>query len=117
MSLPEPLSFARDWQAAWNSHDLDRVLARYTDDIRFRSSKAQTLVGRGLIEGKDALRDYWRQALEAQPTLAFRVQDVFGGYQMIVITYLNHRDVLAAETLYFNEEGLVYRAAASHRDI
>lgn len=33
---------------------------------------------------------------------------------MMVITYENHRGVLAAETLYFGADGLVTQAAACH---
>ncbi len=58
---------------------------------------------------------YWSAALKRQPDLQFRVQDVFEGHKMLVISYLNHRGVLAAETLYFDEAGLVYQAAACHR--
>ncbi|MDW3222610.1 MAG: nuclear transport factor 2 family protein [Paracoccaceae bacterium] len=113
--MTDALQFARDWEAGWNSHDLDRILSHYHADISFQSRKAQALTGTGLINGHTALRAYWAAALQAQPQLAFRVQDVFEGYEMIVISYLNHRDVLAAETLYFDEDGLVIRAAACHR--
>lgn len=108
-------AFAKEWEAGWNSHDLDRILSHYSEDIVFHSRKAQTVTGSGILEGRDALRAYWSEALAAQPELTFRVQDVFEGYHMMVISYLNHRDVLAAETFYFNPDGLVMRAAACHR--
>lgn len=107
--------FAKDWEAAWNSHDLDWIMAHYTDEIVFRSRKAVPLVGTGELQGKTALRAYWQAALERQPDLHFTVQDVFEGHQMLVISYTNHRGVLATETLYFNDGGLVYQAAACHR--
>jgi ketosteroid isomerase-like protein len=34
-------AFAEDWIAAWNAHDLDRVLSHYADDIVFLSPIAQ----------------------------------------------------------------------------
>jgi hypothetical protein len=108
-------AFAEAWQQAWNSHDIDRIICHYRDDIVFRSRKAIPLVGQGEIFGKEALKVYWSAALKRQPDLQFRVQDVFEGHKMIVISYLNHRGVLAAETLYFDEAGLVYQAAACHR--
>ena len=108
--------FAADWAAAWNSHDLTRIMAHYRDDIRFNSRKAVALVGTGLLNGKAALRDYWTRALTRQPDLHFTVVDVFAGHDMCVITYRNHRNVLAAETLHFDENGLVYAASACHRD-
>ncbi|MEP5151691.1 nuclear transport factor 2 family protein [Planktotalea sp.] len=111
------LAFAKSWEEGWNSHDLDRILLHYRDDICFRSRKAQALVGSGELNGKAALRDYWAKALERQPELKFDVQDVFEGHNMMVITYRNHHDVLAAETLYFDGDGMVYRASACHADI
>ena len=37
------------------------------------------------------------------------------GHEMLVISYLNHHDVLASETLYFDKKGLVFQAVACHR--
>lgn len=108
-------AFAKAWEAAWNSHDLDRILAHYSDDVVFRSHKAVRLVGSGELRGKAALRDYWRRALIAQPDLSFVVVNVLHGHGMLVITYQNHRDVLAAETLRFGPDSLVVEASACHR--
>ncbi len=33
MDLEEARGFAEHWIAAWNSHDIDAVLAHYTDDF------------------------------------------------------------------------------------
>ena len=107
--------FARDWEAGWNSHDLDRIMAHYHEDIVFRSKKAVPLVGTGALEGKAALRDYWARALERQPDLRFEVLNVFEGHEMCVITYRNQRGVLAAETLRFDESGIAIEASACHR--
>ena len=30
--------FAKEWVAAWNSHDLERVLEHYEDDFEIRGS-------------------------------------------------------------------------------
>lgn len=108
------IGFAKDWEAGWNSHDLDRILSHYRDDVVFRSEKALALVGDGEVRGRAALRDYWQRALDRQPDLRFEVQDVFQGHDMMVITYRNHRGVLAAETLYFDTADKVYQAAACH---
>lgn len=111
----DPKVFAESWECGWNSHDLDVILSHYRDDVVFRSQKAVPLVGHGEVVGKAALRAYWSEALRRQPDLKFRVQDVLVGYRMLVITYLNHRGMLAAETLYFDTDGMVYMAAACHR--
>ena len=111
------VGFAKDWEESWNSHDLDRIMGHYRDDIMFRSRKAVPLVGTGEIHGKKKLRAYWAAALERQSDLKFAVQDVFEGHNMITMTYTNHRGVLASETLYFDAEGMVYQAEACHRSI
>ena len=113
--MPDAMTFARDWEAGWNSHDLDAIMAHYREDIVFRSKKALPLVGEGEIRGKRALRAYWAAALARQPDLRFTVDTVFEGYEMLVISYTNHRGILAAETLYFDPAGLVFQAAACHR--
>ncbi len=110
-------AFAREWQDAWNSHDLTRILSHYSEDIVFRSHKAMRLVGSGEVRGKGALRAYWAQALEGQPDLRFRVKDVFHGHGMLVISYVNHKGILAAETLRFGPGGLVAEASACHRPV
>ena len=110
---PEPLAFATEWVAAWNSHDLDRILSHYTDDIVFRSRKAERLVGSSEVRGKDALRIYWAKALDLQPDLNFTVKKVFGGVDMLVIYYHNHRGEYVVESLRFDPDGLVVEASAS----
>jgi ketosteroid isomerase-like protein len=108
-------TFARHWEQTWNSRDLDAIMRHYRDDIVFRSRKAVSITGNGEVRGKAALRAYWARALERQPDLKFSVQDVFEGHEMLVISYLNQHGILAAETFYFDADGLVFQAAASHR--
>lgn len=109
--MTDAAAFAEEWEAAWNSHDLDRILAHYHPDIVFRSRKAEALTGTGEVRGTAALRAYWARALEAQPELRFRVTEVFEGWRMLVLTYENHRGVMAAEALWFDADGLVVQAA------
>jgi ketosteroid isomerase-like protein len=110
----DPKAFAVEWEQGWNSNDLDRIMRHCHPDIVFRSCKAIPLTGSGELHGSAALRAYWTAALERQPDLKFTVQDVFEGHDMLVISYRNHRDILAAETLYFDESGRVTQAAACH---
>jgi ketosteroid isomerase-like protein len=109
-----PQHFAAAWQAAWNAHDLPRILSHYAEDVVFHSAKAQALVGTGTLRGKPALEAYWSRALAAQPDLHFDVLEVFVGHEMLVILYANHKRVRAAETLRFAPDGLVIEASACH---
>ena len=107
--------FAADWEAGWNSHDLNRIMKHYRDDIEFRSRKALDLVGQGELKGVKELRAYWAAALERQPDLRFKVQSVMAGHDMGAWVYTNHRNVLASEVLYVDDDNKVYRAAACHQ--
>lgn len=107
-------AYARDWEAAWNAHDLERLLTHYRQDVVFRSKKAVALTGSGEIRGKAALRTYWAAALARQPDLRFAVLTIFEGHDTLVITYRNHRGVIAAETLNFDGDGLVREGSACH---
>lgn len=109
-------AFADGWQADWNSHDLERILAHYAPDVVFRSRKAAALVGTGEVRGREALRAYWGAALARQPDLAFQVAQVYAGHGMLAIAYRNHRGVEALETLRFGPDGLVIEASACHAD-
>ena len=108
------VAFAAEWEAGWNSHDLDRIMAHYAPDVVFRSQKAVALTGTGEVQGQAALRAYWAAALERQPDLRFEVVEVYEGHEMCVIVYRNHRGVMAAETLWFDGQGVAVRAAACH---
>ncbi|MCC6752131.1 MAG: nuclear transport factor 2 family protein [Deltaproteobacteria bacterium] len=45
---------------AWNSQDVERVVACYTEDVRYRDPNT-----RGHVEGRDALRRYLRKLFAA----------------------------------------------------
>jgi hypothetical protein len=107
--------FAEDWVAAWNSHDLEDILAHYTDDFEMSSPLIVQLTGEtsGTLQGKPAVRSYWSKALAGLPDLHFDLQEVFVGTSSVVIRYRGPRGP-GAELFWFNSEGKVYRAAAHY---
>lgn len=107
-------AFAEDWIAAWNAHDLDRILSHYAEEIVFLSPLAQKRVGDGRVVGIAALKDYWSQGLAAQPELHFELLDVFVGHAAVTILYRNHRGQSAAETFEFEASGKVVRSFACY---
>ena len=109
-----PEGFPAEWEAAWNAHDLDRIMSHYAEGVVFRSRKAQALVGTGELHGRAALRGYWSEALSRQPDLRFEVLEVFEGHSTLALRYRNHRGVIAVETLRFESDGLVVEASACH---
>jgi hypothetical protein len=108
MDLAFAQRFADEWVAAWNSHDVERILAHYTDDIVFSSPKIVQLLGdaSGQVRGKDGLRAYWARGLELLPDLHFTVEDVRVSIDSLVINYRNERGHAVSEVLTFRD-GLV----------
>ncbi len=115
--MNDPSAFAEEWTASWNSHDLDRILSHYADNVVFLSPLAQKRVGNGRVEGLQALRAYWRNGLDAQPNLKFALESVLVGHQCLTILYTNHRGQAAAETFEFGQDGKVTRSFACYRKI
>ena len=63
MTREEAQAFAGEWAAAWNTRDVERVLAHFDDDVTFTSPTALAVVGVATLRGKQALRDYWNKAV------------------------------------------------------
>jgi SnoaL-like domain len=107
-------AFAEDWIAAWNAHDLERILSHYAAEIVFLSPVAEKRVGNGRVIGISALRGYWAAGLAVQPDLRFELTDVLAGHMCLTILYSNHRGQSAAETLEFGTDGKVVRSYACY---
>ena len=106
--------FAREWIAAWNSHDLQRILEHYEDDFEMSSPYIPLLAGEpsGTLKGKAAVGAYWARALTKVPDLHFELVSALTGMNSITIYYKGHES-MAAEVLHFNPDGKV-RAAFAH---
>jgi ketosteroid isomerase-like protein len=117
MSVPDPIQFSTAWQAAWNAHDLDAVLAHFHDDVVFTSPVAAQLLpdSGGVVRGKEQLRAYWAEGLRVFPHLRFSVVDVFAGVTALVIQYRNQRGNVVDEVLVFGEDGLVIEGHGTYR--
>jgi hypothetical protein len=115
MTGEEARAFADEWIAAWNSHDLDRVLSHYSPEVVFLSPIAQKVVGNGRVVGIHALRSYWGKALATLPQLKFELLNVLVGHACLTILYMNHRNQQAAETFEFANDGKVVRSCACYK--
>jgi hypothetical protein len=96
-------AFARQWCEDWNSHDAERVLAHFSDDVVFTSPVALRILPdtAGVVHGKQGLRDYWTYALTLVPDLHFELIEVYSGIDLIVINYRNQMGGLVNEILRF----------------
>jgi ketosteroid isomerase-like protein len=108
--------FADEWIAAWNAHDLERVLSHYDDDFEMASPRIVDIAGEpsGVLRGKENIRSYWAKALRLNADLRFEQIGVFAGSQSVAIHYRNQAGRLAVEVFEFASSGRVARAAAHY---
>jgi ketosteroid isomerase-like protein len=110
----EAQDFARKWKEACNSHDLERILAIYSETVVFKSPRVRTLSGEqsGTLHGKEAIRGYWQSLLAKRPHLTFEVGRVFAGVDSIALEY-RVGDVQGIEFMLLDKDGLISLAAGN----
>ncbi len=108
--------FAESWYAAWNAHDLERILDHYADDVEMASPLVAALAGSadGILAGKDALRDYFAAGLRRYPELRFEPLELFVGVNSVVLRYVSAGGDTAAEVVFLDDEGKVTRYLAHY---
>ncbi len=89
MTEAEARERAAEWIAAWNAHDLPRILLHYTDDFAMSSPYIAQVAGEpsGTLHGKPAVEAYWARALERFPNLRFELIDVLAGVDSLALYY------------------------------
>src|ERR1700709_1976830 len=109
-------ALARDWIAAWNTHDVERVLALYAEDSEMTSDLIPKLGfdPGGTQRGKDNIRTYWAKALGMIPDLHFELIDTYVSPDSLVVFYQNERGARICEYLRLNAEGKIVQGSANH---
>ena len=109
-------TLGRDWIAAWNSRDLERILALYAEDSEMTSDKIQALGfdSSGTLRGKASLRMYWGKALQLVPNLRFDLIDLFVSPDSVVVFYANERGARICEYLRADADGKIRQGSANH---
>ena len=109
-------ALGREWIAAWNSHDLERILALYAEDAEMTSDKIKALglAESGTLRGKENLRVYWRRAFQLLPNLHFDLIDTYVSPDSVVVFYQNERGAQICEYLRLDERGKIRQGSANH---
>lgn len=120
MSTSDPKDVALAWMDAFNKKDLDRLLGLYDDTAEHYSPKLKVRHPEtaGLIKGKKALRDWWRDAFDRLPTLHYTLVRLTPAEDRVFMEYV--RQVSGEEDLYVGEmlelrDGLIIRSSVFHR--
>jgi uncharacterized protein (TIGR02246 family) len=109
-------ALGRKWIAAWNSHDLERVLELYAEDSEMTSDRipAFGFGASGTLHGKDRLRAYWGAALEMRPNLHFDLIDTYVSPDSVIVFYQNERGAKICKYLRLNEGDKIRQGSANH---
>ena len=116
MTREQAWKLAQDWVAAWNAHDLERILSHYEEGVELTSPAAAQLLGTpdGKVAGKTNLRAYFQRGLEAYPNLHFQLEDVLWGVSSVVLCYKNQKATRTAEFMELSATGKVARVVANY---
>ena len=106
----------QDWIESWNSHDLDRIMEHYSDDVVLTSPVAARILNDpdGAVRGKPALRAYFAKGLAFYPDLKFHLLDTLSGLHSVVLYYENQNGNRTAEFMEVGEDGKVARVVANY---
>lgn len=116
MTEAEAQDFAHEWISAWNSHDLDRILSHYAENVEVTSPLVEAVLGPGqvTVRGKAALRAYWGKALARYPDLRFVLYRAYAGPRSLVLHYQSVQALVGAECMELDADGLVRRVLAHY---
>jgi ketosteroid isomerase-like protein len=123
MTEQEADEYVAEWMEAWNSHDLDRILGHYADDVEYYSPFIAALAepggpgADGRLVGKEPVRAYFAAALARYADLHFDPPaHVAVGSGSISFVYTSVKELTAVETLVFAPGShLVARAHCHYR--
>lgn len=83
---------AQKWFAAFNEHNLEKLLALYHEQAEHYSPKLkirQPATG-GLVKGKDALRQWWKDSFERLPSLRYEPVKLTADTEQVFMEYIRH---------------------------
>ena len=103
---PENLqSIAFKWFDAFNNHNLEQLLSLYDDDAEHYSPKLKIHKPEtnGLVVGKQAMREWWKDAFERLPSLNYKVTSLTANGDRVFMEYIRsvagEENMLVAEVL------------------
>ncbi|MBL7888182.1 MAG: nuclear transport factor 2 family protein [Bacteroidia bacterium] len=105
MDASQNEKIALKWFEAFNTHDLEALLSLYDDNARHFSPKLKIRrpETNGFVIGKDALRDWWRDAFDRLPSLQYNVTTLTANANRVFMEYVRkvdgEEDMLVAEVL------------------
>lgn len=98
-------SIAFRWFDAFNNHNLEQLLSLYDDEAEHFSPKLKIRKPEtnGLVIGKQAMREWWKDSFDRLPTLHYKVTSLTANGDRVFMEYIRtvsgEADMLVAEVL------------------
>jgi limonene-1,2-epoxide hydrolase len=114
MNSAATTSIAYKWFEAFNNHNLDQLLSLYDEKAQHFSPKLKTRKPEtnGLVEGKEAMRAWWKDALDRFPSLKYQVTSITANENRVFMEYIrsvnDEPDLLVAEVLDVRDGKIVF---------
>ena len=85
-----PHEIAKLWLKEFNEHNLENLLALYSDNAEHFSPKLKIRKPKtnGLIKGKTAMRTWWKDAFERLPTLTYKELSITANNERVFMEYI-----------------------------
>ena len=113
--IPNQLQqIALRWFDAFNTKNLEKLLALYDDEAQHFSPKLKIRQPEtnGLIIGQEAMRVWWQDAFDRLPTLHYKVTSLTANSDRVFMEYTrqvaNEDDMLVAEVLEIKDGKIVF---------
>jgi hypothetical protein len=113
MSAEMNKQIALRWFGAFNTHHLENLLALYHNDAQHYSPKLKLRHpdSKGLITGKEALRDWWQDSFNRLPSLRYEMLGLTADKTQVFMEYLRHvdgeEDLRVAELLIIQDDKII----------
>ncbi len=107
-------SIAFMWFAAFNEHNLEKLLSLYDDKAQHYSPKLKLKQPEtnGLISGKVALQSWWNDAFVQLPSLHYEVKSLTSNEYRVFMEYIRkvdgEPDLMVAELLQIEDGKIIF---------
>ena len=94
MKPRENQNIALKWFDAFNTHDLEKLLSLYDENAEHFSPKLKIRKPEtnGYVWGKEALREWWKDAFARIPSLNYRVITLTANEDRVFMEYIRKAD-------------------------
>ncbi len=119
MNAEQNKQIAHKWFVAFNAHDLEKLLELYDENAQHYSPKLKIRLPetQGLIKGKEALRNWWKDAFDRLPSLSYEVIKLTVDTEQVFMEYTRRvdgeEDLSVGEVLQI-ENGLIVFSRVYH---